>query len=421
VATEADSFRIERPFASQAPATSEPNDAETQLRRQLSRLQRQLADAQREIAHRDEELAASAEKRQALATTYDVLVEQLKKLRGQLQEAAEYRIHMEGVEQRLQDAVAKANEQAHLFARERAERGALAQRFDELSSAFDRARAEWKVEAIAAEEHHARAIAKLEADKRVAVEEAEAAAAAATARLRQAHDAELAQLRASHQRSLTGLRGEVEPQRNHAAEMARLTNELTTHARQLAERDEQHARELVHLASDHAAALANQTQMHASELARANEELVAQAHVIAQAHRDAQIREQLWEQRLAEARASEARLQQQVAEASEQHARHEGEKHALEQRVSAALQSMEEIIEEKRQLAERLDAAEIEARNNALDRERFAAYLEEGLALIGARPPDLEAVPGPRAHRDTLESSMTSVSGGSVDPPTGSA
>ncbi|HUJ60345.1 MAG TPA: hypothetical protein VLX92_17710, partial [Kofleriaceae bacterium] len=42
---------------------------------------------------------------------------------------------------------------------------------------------------------------------------------------------------------------------------------------------------------------------------------------------------------------------------------------------------------EQRELRERIEAAEAEARRNALDRLRFVAYLEEGLAMLGALPP----------------------------------
>jgi hypothetical protein len=46
-----------------------------------------------------------------------------------------------------------------------------------------------------------------------------------------------------------------------------------------------------------------------------------------------------------------------------------------------------------RALKEKLDAAETQTRHSTLDRQRFIAYLEEGLAMLGAIPPSAESRP----------------------------
>src|SRR6185503_5842541 len=116
--------------------------------------------------------------------------------------------------------------------------------------------------------------------------------------------------------------------------------------------------------------------------------------------RNATLREQLWEQTVTSLRDSQRKLQQEVADARERAAQAEASKWPVETRLVGTLQAHEKAQEQIRELSERLDLEEAESRRNALDRQRFAAYLEEGLAMLGAIPP------GPE-HDEDLPDSAT--------------
>jgi chromosome segregation ATPase len=122
------------------PLSGEAADAELALRRQLSRLQRQLAEAQRELANKDEELASEVERRLEVTNAAEALQREHDELDQRFQEVNEYRARTEGLDQRLQDAVAAADELTHQLERERAERTTLATQFEEQNAAFERAR-----------------------------------------------------------------------------------------------------------------------------------------------------------------------------------------------------------------------------------------------------------------------------------------
>jgi hypothetical protein len=59
----------------------------------------------------------------------------------------------------------------------------------------------------------------------------------------------------------------------------------------------------------------------------------------------------------------------------------------LQERLTAETNAVTSLGDANRELQQRAEAAETESRRNALDRQRFAAYLEEGLALLGVIPP----------------------------------
>ncbi len=375
-------------------------DTELALRRQLSRLQRQLAEAQRELANKDDELAAEVEKRLDTATAQEQMMAQQAEHSHQLDELLAYRARTTGVEQRLQESVATADELAHVLELERGERAAAQQRAEELASQLEDTRAKANAEQIRLEQARANETVQLAAQKRAAIESAEAAMDGATGRLREAHEAELTQLRAAHERSLATLRGELEPKaleaRNLAEERVRLTSELaavrTEAARAAAEREEAHERALAQATETHTADQTAHAQRHAAELARIAGERDASAQALDQATRTAELREQYWESTIGTLREAQKKLQREVAEAKERCAGLEADKTSIEERLAISVAATAQLVEDKVLLQERLDATGAEAHRNALDRARFVAYLEEGLALLGALPPSEPAV-----------------------------
>jgi len=391
---------IPPPLGTSPPPNLGAQDSETELslRRQLSRLQRQLADAQRELANKDDEVAAAVEKRLEIQAAYDVMLEEQRQMRLAVDEAIADRARTAGVEQRLQEAVAAADELRHQLERERTERATIAVQFDEANATFEKARAAWREETAAIDEQHIAQIAQLEQQKKAAVEAAESAMRTSTERQYQAHEAELEALKAAHERALSALRGELEPKvaaaRNHGAELERLQSLLQAQAAEhknlLEERVELHTWETQQQIDAHAVELAQLTRQHAAEVSRMSEEVLAANQAGQQIERNATLREQLWEQTVTTLRDSQRRLQQEVSDARERAAQAEASKWSVETRLVGTMQALEKANEQVRDLRERLEAEEGESRRNALDRERFAAYLEEGLAMLGALPPGAE-------------------------------
>lgn len=391
-----------RPLDSSAPLGTAPpptapadSEAELALRRQLSRLQHQLSDAQRELAHKDDELAAAVEKRLEIQEAYDVILEEQRETRRQLDEGIGDRARLAGVEQRLQEAVAAAEELRHQLERERTERGAIAVQLDEARAAFERARNQWREESSTIDEQHVAQLAQLEQQKRAALDAAEQTRKTAIERQREEHEAELEALRAAHERSLAALRGELEPTvveaRNLAEENARLASQIEAQAAEhqnlLAERIELHKWEMQQLQETHTAQLQAQARAQSSELARMSEEVLAANEAGQLIDRNAKLREQLWEQTVQALRDSQKKLQQELAAVSERIAQAEANERAADQRVESMLDELEHARLEARALRDQLDDAEREMREGALDRERFAAYLQEGFAMLGAAAP----------------------------------
>ena len=383
------------------PLAGEAADAELALRRQLSRLQRQLAEAQRELANKDEELAAEVERRLEVTTAAESLQKAHDDLDQRFHELQEYRARTEGLDQRLQDAVATADELTHQLERERAERQTLAKQFEEQNGAFERARALWKDESTLMAEQHKAALEQSESVKRVAVEDAVSQMSAAVERLKEAHEAEMTELKTAHERSVAALRGELEPKvavaRNLSEQIERLNSALQAakaeHIRDVTERTELHKWEMQQQAETHSAQLATEVRHHQSELQRLQEEIEAKTQALTQAERNAELREQLWEQTVSGLRESQKKLQQELAEAKEKSVQSDASKWAVEQRLASSLAQIEKQSDELKSLKDRLEAVEALARNSALDRQRFVAYLEEGLAMLGAIPPTAESQP----------------------------
>ena len=383
------------------PLAGDAADAELALRRQLSRLQRQLAEAQRELANKDEELAKEVERRLEVTTAAEALQHEHLELEQRYIELTEYRARTEGLDQRLQDAIAGADELSHQLERERAERGAIQKQLEEQIATFDRSRNLWKEESALMQEHHANELTLAENLRRQAVEAFDAQMTAALERQKEAHEAEMNELRAAHERSLAALRGELEPKvavaRNLSEEIERLTSALNAakaeHMRDVVERVELHKWEMQQQVETHAAQLATEQRHQSSELARRDEEIAAKTEALAHAERNAMLREEVWEQTVTGLRESQKKLQQELAEAKEKVVQTDASKVALEQRLTMVLAQIDKLNDEMRQMREKLDAAETQARHSALDRQRMVAYLEEGLAMLGAIPPSTDSQP----------------------------
>lgn len=378
-----------------SPNAAVETEGELALRRSLSRLQRQLADAQRELANKDEELAGEVEKRADAIDAHDAILEELEITKQAQAELVDYRARTIGVEQRLQEAIATADELAHVLDLERGKVAAATSRADELAAHFDDARSKWTAERLRLEEQRLGETAALEQARRTAIESAEAAMQGTTERLRAAHEEELGQLRGGHERSLSALRGELEPRaleaRSLSEERERLTSELAAlrseTSRTAAETIETHTRELQNLTEQSASDQSALTSRHASELSRLTLERDERATALDQATRNTEMREQYWESTVNGLREGQKRLQREVAVAKERIAALEADKAGVEERLIAATTLATELIETNRALTMRSEAAETETRRNHLDRQRFASYLEEGLALLGVLPP----------------------------------
>lgn len=378
-----------------SPNAAAETEGELALRRQLSRLQRQLADAQRELANKDDELAAEVEKRADAIDAHDAILEELEITKQEQAELVDYRARTTGVEQRLQEAVATADELAHVLELERGKVAAATSRADELAAHFDDARSKWTAERLKLDEQRLGETAALELQKRAAIESAEAALQGTTERLRAAHEDELGQLRGAHERSLGALRGELEPKalqaRSLAEETERLTSELaalrTETSRTAAETIETHTRAVQQLTEQHASDQSALTSRHAAELSRVTFERDEKATALEQATRNTELREQYWESTVNGLREGQKRLQRELAEAKERIAALETDKTGVEERLGLATTLAAELTEMNRALTMRSEAAETEARRDHLDRQRFASYLEEGLALLGVLPP----------------------------------
>ena len=407
------------------PQSGEAADAELALRRQLSRLQRQLAEAQRELANKDEELASEVERRLEVTNAAEALQREHDNLEHSFNELHEYRARTEGLDQRLQDSVAVADERTHQLERERAERTTLAKQFEEQNAAFERARALWKDESTLMAEHHASELAHSEAQKRSAVEAIEGQMQAALDRLKESNEAELTELKGAHERSVGALRGELEPKvavaRNLSEQIERLNSGLqaakTEHVRDVTERVELHKWEVQQQTETHSAQLATEVRHHTSELANRDEEIESKAQALHQAERNAELREQLWEQTVGGLRDSQKKLQQELAEAKEKCVQSDASKWAVEQRLTSTIAQIEKETEELHALREKLETTEAQARHSALDRQRMVAYLEEGLAMLGAIPPSAESQPVIRMPEGAAKTPVPSMPKPSTDKP----
>lgn len=392
-------------LARRATKTSPPpnmggagEDVELSLRRQLSRLQRQLAEAQRELADKDDELAAEAEKRQQLVESHDAALEQVRDQQARLDELTAYEARTRGMEQRLAESVSTADELGEVLDAERRKTANLEQDLGELSRSFEETRALWTTEKKTLEERTAAELAQLETQRAAAVTAGDEALAQAIARMTEAHESELAQLREAHERSVSTLRGELEPKvaaaRTLAEDRERLASQVEAMKSDVVRTALEHTDELARLRAQllekHTAELTAQSRAAAAELATATGERDAQILELQQAVRASESRAQTSEDEVALLREGLKKVQREAADATERATRLESDNKSLDERLSLAVATAEKLVETQRDLREQLEAKERETRRAAMDRMRFVAYLEEGLAMLGALPPTSE-------------------------------
>ncbi len=401
VASEVASELLERrrSGATSPPFPAPEAEAELSLRRQLSRLQRQLAEAQSELANKDDELAAEIEKRLASVAAHERLLEQQRQLQERTEQLAQHEARTAGIEQRLQEAHATSDEMAQFLEREREARMVAQAKTDELTTAFEETRSLWTAERQMIEERTAAEIAQLEAQRKSALEATEQAKTAAITRLEEAHAAELVELKAGHERSMAALRGELEPRALEAHTLAeereRLVSEITAlkseAIREAAARDEAHARDRQQAAEASGIEQAAAARAHAAELAKTTGERDEQILTLQQSLRSSEALSKGLEEGIATLRETQLRVQRELAETKERASQLEANVKSLEERLALAAATAESLVEEKRALREQLESSASEMLRNSLDRLRFVAYLEEGLALLGALPPAPEA------------------------------
>ena len=374
------------------PATD--GELELSLRRQLSRLQRQLAEAQRELANKDDELATEVEKRIHEQAGLEQIADENRQLNLEIEDLRAFEAKAQGIEQRLQESLAAYDELSVRLDKERETVFAANARVDELTRAFDETRALWNAERAMLEERTASDTAHVEIKRKAAQEAADEALATATSRQREAHEAEVAELKAAHERSLSTLRGELEPKaleaRNLAEERERLASEIVAlkseAIRAAAERDEAHTRDIKQLTETNAAELATQQRTSGAELAKVIADRDLQILGLQQLVRSGEAREQSLEDTANALRETQLKMQRELTEAKERTAQLESENESIENRRALAQATAEKVIEEAKLLKAQIEARDSEARRNTMDRLRFVAFLEEGLALLGALP-----------------------------------
>jgi hypothetical protein len=369
-------------------------EAELALRRQLSRLQRQLADAQRELANKEEELAAEFERRGELAATYAAVEAQLRDMRTAVEELGAYRSRTAGIEQRLIESEAEVEELRAEIDHERSQQAGSSVRVEEMATQLATQRAKWADERAHLEREHSVLIGNIEAQKRVTLEEADRAFEATVTRMREGHAGELAQARDSYERQLQAVRGELEPKALEAANLAEDRERLaaenealrTSIERELKDLMSAHDRELQQMAITHTDDQNALLRAHGLELAKLAAERDAKTALAADTQRAAEQREALVEQTVTALRENAKKLQLELADAKEKLAQADGDRASSEARLQMASRAAEHLVDENRVMRERVEETLAEARRNELDRKRFVAYLEEGLAMLGALP-----------------------------------
>jgi chromosome segregation ATPase len=382
-------------MASAMAGTTSTPDAELALRRQLSRLQRQLADAQRELANKEDELSAEFEKRSEMSAGQGELEAELRKVKGNLEDLAAYRARTTTIEQRLTERDAYVEELRTELERERGQQASALGRADEVSVELTALRTKVAAERGQLEKDHAEQIHAIETQKRTALEEADKAFEATVSRMREGQEEELAHLRESHERQLQALRGELEPKALEAGALAeereRLAHEVEAlraeKDREGLELEEAHRRELSSITAAHTDDQNALIRAHQVELSRVSAERDSKAAAATDATRSAEQRESLWEQTVAGLREAQKKLQIELADGREKLAQLEADRSAIEARMAMASRAAESLMEENRGLRERIEASAAELKRDSLDRERFVAYLEEGLAMLGALAP----------------------------------
>lgn len=383
------------PVGGAAPAVeAREGDLELSLRRQLSRLQRQVADGQRELADKDEELAIEVEKRLAEHEQSATLADELRLYKAKAGEIPVLEARAQSLEQRLQQSAATHDALVLKHERDLELLGAANARIADLTSVFEETRDLWISERAVLEERMAAETAQIEIQRQAALETMTASVAAASARQRETHEAEIIELKAAHERSLSMLRGELEPKalesRNLAEERERLTSEIAAlkneAVRTAADREQSHAQDLVRQSESHALELGAHSRTAAAQLAKLTADHDVEVLALQQLVRSAQARDQSHEETVNGMREAQLKLQRELTETKEWAVEVEAELVAVEKRRALAQSAAEKLFTELRALKEQLETFTREARRSALERMRFVAYLEEGLAIVGGPP-----------------------------------
>jgi chromosome segregation ATPase len=382
-------------LASSRAETSTGGDSELSLRRQLSRFQRQLAELQRELASKDDEVAAEVEKRLQTQRELEDYAESHRSLQDRVETLEAYATRTTGIEERLADTIATSDELVQLNERERALTANAYAKLEEQQLGFEEARGLWNSERKLLEERSANELAMLDGLRKAAVEASSDALNAQAARLREAHEAQLVELRATHEKSLAALRADLEPQAVQAHSLAeereRLIAELATvrneTIRETVEREEEYKREAARHAEAFAAEIASEQRTHATDIARVTAENEQLELALQQATKAADAQRRSLEDQLESVRNILKGAQRETLGLKERVTALESEKQSATEAQERSRADIEVLHVTQHQLTEQLATNADELRRSADERRKFVAYLEEGLALLGALPP----------------------------------
>lgn len=370
-------------------------ETELSMRRQMSRLQRQLAELQRELAMKDDEVAAEVEKRLQTQRELENYFDTHRALHERVEALEAYATRTTGIEERLADSIATSDELVQLNERERAMTAAAYKKIEEQQIGFEETRALWNSERKLLEERSANELAMLDGLRKAAVEASDDALAAQAARLREVHEAQLGELRATHEKTLAALRADLEPQAVQAHSLAeereRLIAELATvrndAIRETVEREQDFKRDTARTAEAFAAELAALQRTSAADLARVTAERDQHELALQQHTKASEAQHRALEEQLETVRNILKGAQREVLGLKERLGALDAEKLVQAESLERSRTETEALLIAQRALTEQLTASGDEIRRSADERRKFVAYLEEGLALLGALPP----------------------------------
>jgi chromosome segregation ATPase len=314
-------------------------------------LQRAVDERDRALADKDEELSAEIEKRLTLSAAHLDLI-------------AEHRVLGMKVDE-LTQQIATAEARIH-----------------ELSTLIEATEAQWTGERAVIEAQYGETLARLDTEKRQALDQAEEALNATAMRLKQAHDED----KHHFETSIGALKSELELKdteaRGLATERKQLADQLavlrTDTLRAVTKLEEQNRADKAALAQMHAAEQTRITEQHTAAIAGVRDQHAAELARVGEQHQ-----------------VELARLRDQSAVVA-------FELEEARRAIDNAKAATEQSNAEKRALEHQLLASEREA---AVTRGRFVAHLEAGLALFGgttASPdkPERAADDGPTGPQD---------------------
>jgi chromosome segregation ATPase len=172
------------------------------------------------------------------------------------------------------------------------------------------------------------------------------------------------------------------------AELATVRNETI---RDTVEREEEYKRELQQTVEEKDAELAALARTHAAEIARVTTERESQIIAMQQSLKAAEITRNALDDQIEQLRTTLKTVQREASELKERVAALESDKHQAVDAAERGKLELESLREAQRTAAEQLEANAAEIRRNTAERRKFVAYLEEGLALLGALPPTADA------------------------------